>query len=144
MRNKIRKARPELFDLLNGRNRSAFDAKIKGQPFDDRTYTDMVIEQIESSSELSYHENGFTLLHLAVQEKEIPFVLALLNNGLDVNAKTEHGMTPLQKAASGYKEGEDPSLISLLIENGAEINIELAGMSLADFFKFKGLDIKSL
>ena len=57
-------------------------------------------------------------IHDAARDGDIAGVEALLDAGVDVNAKEENGMTPLHYAAQyGRKE-----IVELLIDEGAEVN----------------------
>jgi ankyrin repeat protein len=131
--------RPELFELISGRSRHSYYAKIgKESAFDDNAYTQMVVEKIEQSSDLTYNEDGFTYLHLAVQDREPVFVQALLDKGLDVNAKTSKGISPLHMALSNYKLGDMDMVVKILLETGAERNIDFGGMPVKEFAKLVG------
>ena len=137
--------RPELFDLISGRSRYSFDAKIKNIPFDNDKYTQMVLEKImqASDTDLSYTESeygGFGYLHLAVQDHEPVFVQALLDRGLDVNADAKKGGgTPLHIALSRYRSDEkSETIVKILLENGADHNIDFDGMPIKEFAKLAG------
>lgn len=136
------KNRPELFELISGRQFHSFNAKLKSLVFDDDEYTKMVLNRIEhcDNDSLTYHENGFTLLHLAVQEYEYDFVIALLKKGAAVNARTQHGKTPLHTAISRYKEEKSNLIIQALLQHGADYSIQFGGMSATEFATLKGID----
>ncbi|STX51122.1 ankyrin repeat protein [Legionella busanensis] len=61
---------------------------------------------------------GCTLLHLAVSEKHLEKVIALIAAGININQTNNHGQTALHVAAvRGFKESFFP-----LITNGADVN----------------------
>lgn len=62
--------------------------------------------------------SGKTLLHLAVEMKNINYARRILDQGVDVNASTEDGFTALHNAIceSNYDD------VVLLIARGADIN----------------------
>ena len=134
--------RPEIFELINGRRFHFFDAKYKNMKFDDAQYTQTVLDKIEHSNDLSYQENGFTLLHLAVQEYEYDFVKALLEKKIDVNASTKYGITPLHTAISRYKGEISDKIIRILLKHGANYAISFGGMSAIEFAAQKGIQEK--
>lgn len=62
-------------------------------------------------------------LHLAVQHGNLVEVKALLEQGADVNAKDEQGLTPLHHTAgSSYRGGDYRDIAELLIVKGADVN----------------------
>ena len=67
--------------------------------------------------------NSFTPLHYATQEfssKKECFEITkiLLHEGANIEARDENGNTPLSNAVYWFRG--DPSLINLLLENGAD------------------------
>ena len=58
--------------------------------------------------------NGWSALHCASQSGSVPTILMLLNKGLDIEQKTEDGMTPLLVAAG--RGGADA--VDFLISQG--------------------------
>ena len=62
---------------------------------------------------------GWTVLHLAVREKDIDpeVVRLLLDSGADIAAKGDQGDTPLHHAASH----SGPEVVRLLLERGADV-----------------------
>lgn len=133
------KNRPEILQFITKRKFYSFDAtQVKKVPFDDAAYTSMVLEKIAESNDLNYHENGWTLLHSAVNGQEYDFVSALIEQGLDVNARTDKGVTPLHLALSVYGGEEDDPLIEILLAHGADRNIDFDGMSAKEFAEFSG------
>jgi len=62
-------------------------------------------------------------IHDAAEDGDLAGVQAELDKGVDVNAKTDYGMTPLHFAAySGHKE-----IAELLIAEGADVNAKEEG-----------------
>ncbi len=135
------KDRPEIFRLISGRYFFSTTAKYKNEPFDNESYTQMVLDKIAQGSNLDYNENGLTLLYLAVQDYEYEFTLALLEMGLDVNASTAQGATPLHVAVSRYKKDRNSEkLIKLLLDHGASRDIDFGGMPLNEFAALIGIE----
>ena len=133
--------RPELFELISGRGRHSFDAKIKNEQFSEDTYTQMVIEKIlqTSDADLNYNEDGFGYLHLAVQNGEPAFVQALIDRGANINSTTNKGSTPLHTALTRYKSNEKfDTIMKILFENGADCDIDFGGMPIKEFAKLSG------
>jgi hypothetical protein len=62
-----------------------------------------------------------TPLHAAANKGDIETVQVLLEYGVDVNAQTSVGSTPLNYASWGYHD--DARVARLLIERGADVNI---------------------
>jgi len=63
-------------------------------------------------------------LHKAVKNFEIDVVKQLLANGANVNAKAEHGVTPLNDAVTFEKDqlAKAKEIVELLLAKGAKIN----------------------
>ncbi|MDF2441475.1 MAG: hypothetical protein JWN98_2459 [Abditibacteriota bacterium] len=80
------------------------------------------IERVQSLLELgldpNYGEDGYTLLHWAVQEKFTDIIKLLIERGAAVDASYLRGITPLFSAAG---DG-DINVVRLLIELGANVN----------------------
>jgi ankyrin repeat protein len=66
---------------------------------------------------------GVTLLHLAAARGLHPAATALVAKGVDVNARTKEGLTPLYEAVSGGKE----EIVGLLLRCQADPNITPPG-----------------
>lgn len=141
MANKVWRNRSELFDLISGRARESNNAKFNQVEFNDSEYTKIVVKRIQETEDLSYNEDGFTLLHLAVQEIEYDFVSALLAEGVNVNAITVHGVTPLHKALMSYSRDGMKEIVQLLLDKGANYETGFGNKSAKDFAKMIGLDI---
>lgn len=59
--------------------------------------------------------NGLTLMHVAVQNSAFQSIDALLNLGLDINAKSDHGMPAILLYVGDV-------MMDFLIERGADVN----------------------
>lgn len=135
------KNRPPIHWYITQRSFFSFDAKnVKKIPFDDTAYTTMVLTMIEQGNNLDYQENGWTLLHGAISNREWMFAQALIRKGLNVNAQTDKGVTPLHLAVEGYRGEESDLLIELLLENGANPDIGFGGMSAKEFAAICGCE----
>lgn len=141
MANKVWRNRPELFDLISGRARESSNAKFNQIEFNDSEYTKIVVEKIHEAEDLLYNEDGFTFLHLAVQNIEYDFVSALLARGINVNAITIHGLTPLHKAFMSYSKDGMKEIVKLLLDKSADYETSFGNKSAKDFAKMIGLDI---
>ena len=64
---------------------------------------------------------GWTLLHFAAAEGRREVALFLIHHGLDVNAVTNEGMTPLQIAIRCHAKEE---IVKQLLKRGANPNIK--------------------
>lgn len=71
-------------------------------------------------------EHGRTPLLEACSEEDYDSVLALIQNGADVNIADKFGHTPLEKAVRYACKNEDVAakIVSLLLENKANINAQ--------------------
>lgn len=79
---------------------------------------------------------GGTLLHLAAAQGLVPAATTLVAKGVDVNAKTKEGVTPLYEAVSGGHE----AMVELLLKCQADPNLAPAGKPTAlALAKEKGL-----
>jgi hypothetical protein len=75
-------------------------------------------ERFETIDLLRTHGGKTDIIHVVARNGDLAGVQALLDAGVDVNAKDEGGWTPLHRAAfAGHKE-----IAELLIDNGAEVN----------------------
>lgn len=133
--------RPELCALISGRVRERFDAKIKNLNFDEAAYTKMVVEKIKQAEDISYNEKGFTYLHLAVQEREPDFVIALLEKGVDINSGSESQSTPLCLAIGCSNQDGMMQIIKLLLEHGADYTTKFGKYSAKDLADMFELDL---
>jgi len=66
---------------------------------------------------------GVTLLHLAASRGLHPAATALVAKGVDVNARTKDGLTPLYEAVAGGKE----EIVGLLLRCQADPNLAPPG-----------------
>lgn len=68
-------------------------------------------------------ERGKTLLHQAAQTGYCEVAKSLLDRGIDVNIKSDNGMTPLHFAVTNYTFREDHlNMVMLLVARGAAID----------------------
>lgn len=119
--NKVYLNRSEIFELIGGRVRHKFS----NSGFNDYEYTKEVVTAIQSASneDILYNENGYTLLHLAVQEGELEFVKALVKRGLSVNSGDDNECYPLDLAISYSNTKEQMiDIISILLQAGADLD----------------------
>ena len=85
---------------------------------------ELVKKLIESGFDVNEKDNNlFAPLHYATQEfstkKEcLEIIKILLYAGANIETRDENGNTPLSNAVYWFRE--DPSLINLLLENGAD------------------------
>ena len=70
------------------------------------------------------NENGMTLIHYAVDNDESMDVLQyIINQGADVNAKDDEGLTPLcYSILNIFKTNELKATLDFLLKNGAAVN----------------------
>ena len=64
-------------------------------------------------------EFGFTPLHLAVRQNNLNLVVAFLNSGVDINARSKDGSTALHLAISV----PDRDIVKYLVSKGADLSI---------------------
>ncbi|KIC74673.1 hypothetical protein DB42_AZ00280 [Neochlamydia sp. EPS4] len=74
----------------------------------------------------TYDEEGYSILHKACILRQESIVRLLLEYGADVNlvALNEGGSTPLMEACFLHKTERNANIVDLLIDAGADINIE--------------------
>ena len=83
-----------------------------------------VIAALPASQLETKDANGFTLLHTAIERNKPEIAEFLIKRGVNVNAKTNDGYTPLIAAVAGAKSAQ---LTALLLDNGADINLPYKG-----------------
>lgn len=91
-----------------------FDAVFQNEP-------DMIPMLVEFSADIdAKDENGATPLSEAAALGKVWVSQNLLNCGADVNTRQAYGQTPLLRAAGGGAKN-DPAIIPLLVEHGADL-----------------------
>ncbi|OCK78275.1 ankyrin repeat protein, partial [Lepidopterella palustris CBS 459.81] len=80
----------------------------------------MVRLLIEARADLTckLSTNGFTAIHVAASNGKDDVLRVLLDAGMDINARTSNGNSPLDSAINGGHL----STVMLLVESGANIN----------------------
>jgi ankyrin repeat protein len=112
----------EIAELLasNGAVLDIFDASALGK-------TKRVTELLNEDSKLmnSFSADGFTPLHLAVFFRNYDAAKLLISKGANVDAVAKNSMrvAPLHSAAAG----NEPRIVKLLIECGADVNAKQQG-----------------
>ena len=75
-------------------------------------------------------DNGYSLLHFAVQGRNTFIINKLISLGLDIDSRTNGGVTPLMAAAEQDKQ----NAFEILIQNGADPSLKIDnGCSLLHF-----------
>ena len=108
----------------------------------DKDYTEIVKLLLEKGADANAkNKNGETLLHRAVGEGHLVVVKLLLEKGADIHAKDSSDSTPLHMrvgrrmresivfgaplhAVKEYKEEEYMEVVKLLLEKGANVNVQ--------------------
>ncbi|KLI16780.1 ankyrin repeat domain-containing protein [Brachyspira hyodysenteriae] len=115
--------RSKLYDLL-----SKIIKKKDDENFDLDDHINKLLELISKSTEeeVNYADNKISCLHLAVQINNADVVEALIDRGANVNAINERGVSPLHTAII---KNQPEEVIKILLDNGADYNIEEANFS---------------
>ncbi|MEI0445928.1 ankyrin repeat domain-containing protein [Brachyspira intermedia] len=115
--------RSKLYDLL-----SKIIKKKDDENFDLKDHINKLLELISKSTEeeVNYADNKISCLHLAVQIDNAEVVAALIAKGANVNAINERGVSPLHTAII---KNQPEEVIKVLLDNGADYNIEEANFS---------------
>ena len=115
--------RSKLYDLL-----SKIIKKKDDENFDLKDHINKLLELISKSTEeeVNYADNKISCLHLAVQIDNPDVVSALIEKGANVNAINERGVSPLHTAII---KNQSEEVIKVLLDNGADYNIEEANFS---------------
>lgn len=107
---------------LNEDERFVFTQKNKSPEYA-RLYTALIQKTISlrtgANINIQNPENGWTLLHYAVDGHKRNFVEWLINHGADKDIQDNEGYTPALRALFSYNE----NLVQYLIEHGANVNI---------------------
>jgi hypothetical protein len=81
---------------------------------------DQVKSEISAGADVnSKNRMSWTLLHIAIQNRQTEIITLLIDKGADINAKDNRGRTPLHFAV----ETGQKAVIEQLIAKGAEINV---------------------
>lgn len=102
-----------------------------GEP-DKYAWLDWVLKQ---GGELVKPMALWKMLHAALDERDLPLLKALINQGCDVNRRLESGHSPLSFAV-GNNRGAHLELIQMLLNAGADPNLripDLDGMNYTAF-----------
>ncbi|MBP3367287.1 MAG: ankyrin repeat domain-containing protein [Treponema sp.] len=107
----------------------------------ERGYIDFVYSALEYNKSLANAKNKYkkTVLMRAAHEGQKSIVKLLIENGADVNASDEYGLTPLMWAVGGNKDFSD--VVKLLLETGADVNcINYCSQTALDMAEIGGLE----
>ncbi|WP_300365563.1 ankyrin repeat domain-containing protein [Brachyspira sp.] len=115
--------RSKLYDLI-----SKIIKKKDDENFQLKEHIDRLFELIDKSTqeEVNYADNKISCLHLAVQIDNADVVAALISKGANVNAINDRGVSPLHTAII---KNQSEDIIKVLLDNGADYNIEEANFS---------------
>lgn len=102
---------------------------------------DKAIDMISKIDNVDFKDaNGYTYLHIAVQNESLDIIKLLISKGADINAIDIFGKTPLMIAISAFCG--DRTIIDYLIKNGADIELKTkAGVSTRKLAQMKGLEL---
>lgn len=104
------------------------------------------LNMIEDVVNINFQDkNGYSYLHAAVQSGAIDVIKKLLMKGANVDIRDKFGKTPLMVAVSEYypEDGNDRTIIDLLIENGADVEAKTNSNIICKEFakRIKGLEL---
>jgi len=103
---------PQALNILDAKQRSALTHAVL------ESNIEIVKDLIKSKVNLNFkYPNNFTILLVALMEKEYEISKLLIESGADVNAKDDFGVTAIMSC-----DINKPSIIELLIKNGADLN----------------------
>jgi len=75
-----------------------------------------------ANPEAAGNEYHRTPLHLAVQHGHSTLVALLVAHGAQIEARDNHGNTPLHVAAFSHRQGSTPEIVRQLLDLGADVN----------------------
>lgn len=78
--------------------------------------------EVGANVEISMDEYGYTPLHMASYNADIPMLTLLINSGSNINSQAVDGKTPLDLAIERHKKD---NVIDLLIANGGMATREM-------------------
>ncbi|KAL7804213.1 ankyrin repeat-containing domain protein [Trichoderma afarasin] len=85
---------------------------------------EMILENPEANVKVRTLEENSTVLHCAVRQRNLNTTKRLLEvPGVEVETTDAHNRNVVYAAARGYNDGTVASIISLLVERGANINL---------------------
>ena len=106
---------------------------------------DRIQQLLNWGADINAQGNGeSTALHQAARIKDLELCKLLIANGADVNARDEHGQTPLFELFDGWAiyraDIQQPEarkaafpLLQLLLENGADVNVKASSTTSTSF-----------
>ncbi|OEJ14463.1 hypothetical protein BFL38_06435 [Brachyspira hampsonii] len=123
----------KLYDLL-----TKIIKKKNDEDFNLEDHINKLLELISKSTEeeVNYADNKISCLHLAVQIGNADVVAALIERGANVNVINDRGVSPLHTAII---KNQPEEVIKILLDNGADYNIEQANFSAVDLAAIIGV-----